>query len=112
MATIKISNQIPEIENETFSVTLDGKKIKSLRNFYNTISEALYFPEYFDPNLDGLYDCLTDLSWLQNHKILIIIKNYDYFLLKSKRAQVIKVFEEAMENQTEDKVLDIVGVNG
>jgi len=27
-------------------------------------AEALSFPDHFGHNLDALYDCLTDLSWL------------------------------------------------
>ncbi len=28
------------------------------------IADALSFPDWFGHNLDALYDCLTDLSWL------------------------------------------------
>ncbi|WP_121003199.1 barstar family protein [Saccharothrix australiensis] len=28
------------------------------------IGEAMAFPDYYGQNLDALYDCLTDLSWL------------------------------------------------
>ncbi|MEU6153796.1 barstar family protein [Actinosynnema sp. NPDC047251] len=28
------------------------------------IGQALDFPDYYGQNLDALYDCLTDLSWL------------------------------------------------
>ena len=28
------------------------------------VADALDFPDWFGHNLDALYDCLTDLSWL------------------------------------------------
>lgn len=31
---------------------------------FGAIAEAMSFPSTFGSNLDALYDCLTDLSWL------------------------------------------------
>lgn len=35
-------------------------------------AEALSFPDYFGHNLDALYDCLTDLSWLPRGEHVLI----------------------------------------
>jgi ribonuclease inhibitor len=39
--------------------TLDGKKIKSLADFYDRISSVLKLPEHFGRNLDALWDVLA-----------------------------------------------------
>lgn len=36
------------------------------------IAAALSFPDYFGRNLDALYDCLTDLSWLPGGEHVLI----------------------------------------
>ena len=35
-------------------------------------AEALSFPDHFGHNLDALYDCLTDLSWLPRGEHVLI----------------------------------------
>jgi ribonuclease inhibitor len=43
--------------------TLDGKKIKSLADFYDWISSLMKLPEHFGRNLDALWDVLaTDIE--------------------------------------------------
>ena len=37
---------------------------RSKKAAIGAIAEALSFPDWFGHNLDALYDCLTDLSWL------------------------------------------------
>ncbi|PSL56632.1 barstar (barnase inhibitor) [Saccharothrix carnea] len=37
---------------------------RSKKDAIGAIAEALSFPDWFGHNLDALYDCLTDLSWL------------------------------------------------
>jgi RNAse (barnase) inhibitor barstar len=39
------------------------------------IASALEFPSYFGHNLDALYDCLTDLSWLPAGEHVLIWSN-------------------------------------
>ncbi|MFC7613657.1 barstar family protein [Actinokineospora soli] len=43
---------------------VDGSAVRSRSDFYEAVAAALEFPEWFGHNLDALYDCLTDLSWL------------------------------------------------
>ncbi|KAA9158610.1 barstar family protein [Amycolatopsis acidicola] len=38
----------------------------------DAIAAALSFPDYFGRNLDALYDCLTDLSWLPSGEHVLI----------------------------------------
>ena len=45
-------------------VFLDGTKAGSRAGFFQEISHALRFPDYFGHNWDAVYDCLTDPSWL------------------------------------------------
>jgi hypothetical protein len=37
---------------------------RSKQDAIAAIADALSFPDWFGHNLDALYDCLTDLSWL------------------------------------------------
>jgi RNAse (barnase) inhibitor barstar len=43
---------------------IDGTRIRSKGEFYDAVAAALSFPDWFGRNLDALYDCLRDLSWL------------------------------------------------
>ncbi|ANN19605.1 barnase inhibitor [Amycolatopsis orientalis] len=43
---------------------IEGGRTVDKATTLDAIAEALSFPEYFGKNLDALYDCLTDLSWL------------------------------------------------
>jgi RNAse (barnase) inhibitor barstar len=47
-----------------FPHVIDGAKTLSKADALTEISQEMKFPEWFGHNLDALYDCLTDLSWL------------------------------------------------
>ncbi|MFB9503262.1 barstar family protein [Saccharothrix mutabilis subsp. capreolus] len=36
------------------------------------IGEAMEFPDHYGQNLDALYDCLTDLSWLPEGEHVLV----------------------------------------
>lgn len=59
---------------------LDGEKCQTLRGFYEAIAEAMEFPEDFGFTIDSLDDMLSNLSWIEEEKVAIYIKNSSHFL--------------------------------
>ncbi|KEI44184.1 barnase inhibitor [Saccharopolyspora rectivirgula] len=51
---------------------LDGSELTNKRTALDGIAAALDFPEWSGRNLDALYDCLTDLSWLPEGEHVLI----------------------------------------
>lgn len=51
---------------------LDGEGLVSKRTTLDGIAAALNFPEWAGRNLDALYDCLTDLSWLPEGEHVLV----------------------------------------
>ncbi|MER7077385.1 Barstar (barnase inhibitor) [Saccharopolyspora antimicrobica] len=51
---------------------LDGSDLTSKRTTLEGIAAVLNFPEWTGRNLDALYDCLTDLSWLSEGEHVLI----------------------------------------
>nr|WP_207918435.1 barstar family protein [Saccharopolyspora karakumensis] len=51
---------------------LDGVDLTSKRTTLDGIAAVLDFPEWAGRNLDSLYDCLTDLSWLPEGEHVLI----------------------------------------
>jgi RNAse (barnase) inhibitor barstar len=51
---------------------LDGSELVSKRTTLDGIAAALSFPEWAGRNLDALYDCLTDLSWLPEGEHVLV----------------------------------------
>ncbi|MCP2234713.1 barstar family protein [Prauserella halophila] len=47
-----------------FAYVLDGSVLTDKAMTLDAIAALLRFPPHFGRNLDALYDCLTDLSWL------------------------------------------------
>jgi RNAse (barnase) inhibitor barstar len=61
---------------------VDGAEHTDKLSALDAIASALAFPDYFGRNLDALYDCLTDLSWLPSGEHVLIWVSSD----KLKRA--------------------------
>ena len=77
---------------------IDGNHTQHIADFYAQIAKDLHFPDYFGKNLDALNDCLSDLSWLENNQVHIVLTNYDKFLSaepKDVRWNVLHILNEA-----------------
>ncbi|NOT36113.1 MAG: barstar family protein [Saprospiraceae bacterium] len=59
---------------------IDGDCCRSEEDFHKEISNALHFPEYYGRNLDSLFDCLSDLEWIENENIAIQFSNFESIL--------------------------------
>jgi RNAse (barnase) inhibitor barstar len=91
---------LPVFNEHTFRVIIDGRQIPSLEQLYPALSLRFQFPNYFQPNLDALYDCLTDLSQLppKYQKAALIIHHSEAFLkdeTDERRKALYQVLEEA-----------------
>lgn len=51
---------------------IDGTRIRTKAEFLNEVAGALAFPDWFGHNLDALYDCLRDLSWLPEGEHVLV----------------------------------------
>lgn len=51
---------------------LDGGDLDSKRTTLDGIAAVLDFPEWAGRNLDALFDCLTDLSWLPEGEHVLV----------------------------------------
>jgi|SRR4051812_25718327 RNAse (barnase) inhibitor barstar len=54
-----------------YSHVMDGHPVDKMSTM-EAIAAALSFPDWFGRNLDALYDCLTDLSWLPSGEHVLI----------------------------------------
>jgi hypothetical protein len=69
---------------ETYTAEIDGKKVKNTQNFIDIMWSVFNFPYPEEKHsLDAYDDWITDLSWINEKNIGLIIKNYKYFLKKN-----------------------------
>lgn len=63
---------------------LDGHQSTTRESFYDQLTRAFDFPDYFGKNFNALDDCITDLGWLPVHgPILLLIHHPEMLLLDS-----------------------------
>lgn len=102
--------------NGAFIATIDGKNINSWTEYWNTISTVFSFPdlpEYMKPDYHSYYDLMTDLSWIENRNIMLIIDNANDFFKNnlSLKNDIIKDFNEYLLPFWE-KEIEYTQVNG
>jgi RNAse (barnase) inhibitor barstar len=72
------------VVNGIFLAFIDGQKCAVLSHFYEEISKALNFPDYFVPNFDSLDECINDLAWIEEKEVRLMIFNYEDLLFEEK----------------------------
>ena len=70
----KISNSYYKTNNERL-VFIDGNACDTLDKCYASLVQQLSLPDYFGFNLDALEEVLSDLNWVKEEKVHIIILN-------------------------------------
>jgi hypothetical protein len=76
-----------ELPDDYSIIELDGHKTLTLRGFYEEIGEALAFPEEFGFTIESLDDMLSDLSWLEDDKIVVYISPSEHFIEKERNPE-------------------------
>lgn len=76
-----------ELPDEYSIIELDGNKTLTLRGFYEEIGDALAFPEAFGFTIESLDEMLSDLSWLEDEKIVVYISPSDHFIEKERNPE-------------------------
>ena len=92
-------------ENNSRYVFIDGNLCDSIDKCFITLKQQLSLPDYFGNNLDALEEVLSDLDWIQEEKIKIIILNVTELLSKniSTKNSFLDIF-----NACENKKLKII----
>ncbi len=72
MNGIKFIKETVSCQNDSAFVIHLSNRIKSKDELLHELSKKLRFPDYFGKNWDALYDCLTDLTWLEQKEIMIV----------------------------------------
>lgn len=73
-----------------------GSKMRNLKGFFDEVSAAFQFPYYFGNNWNAFDDCMSDLSWLQSSKYIMIISNAEHILLEENEIE-FKRFLNSMQ---------------
>jgi RNAse (barnase) inhibitor barstar len=80
-------------------VRVDLARLASKTGLLGRTARTLRFPEWFGNNWDALYDCLTDLSWLDGNGWVLIFENAKGFAERKSRLfeNAIEVFQAASD---------------
>ena len=85
-----------EIPNNCFVVNLD--LIDDFNLFLKQCYIKLKFPDYFGFNINALYDCFCDFSWIQEEVIIII-----HSTVKQMKYDDLKMYVEMLYDEEQER---------
>lgn len=91
-----------ELPDDYSIIELDGHKTLTLRGFYEEIGDALAFPEEFGFTIESLDEMLSDLSWLEDEKIVIYISPSEHFIEKERNPEKLSTLLNLLDAICED----------
>jgi RNAse (barnase) inhibitor barstar len=91
-----------QLSTEFTIIEIDGRKTQTLRTFYEEIARILHFPDYFGFNLDSFDELLNDLSWIEDEKLLIYIKESSSFLINERNETKVLTLLDILDATCED----------
>ncbi len=77
----ELANRLSELGFDIF--TIDGKKIRSVNEFFSEASKVFGFPDYFGKNWDAYYDCWRDFDVQSETSVALLWDNPDYSVKKN-----------------------------
>lgn len=106
MEVKKLKIQLKTVD--CYTVEVPGTKIQTKRSFLDFMGEKFAMPDY--QGWDAYADWMTDLSWIPNQQICVIIDDYGSFLRKDPRARKdsMEIFKDDILPFWEKDVLKFV----
>lgn len=106
MEVKKLKIQLKTVD--CYTVEVPGTKIQTKRCFLDFMGEKFAMPDY--QGWDAYTDWMTDLSWIPNQQICVIIDDYGSFLRKDLRARKdsMEIFKDDILPFWEKDVLKFV----
>jgi hypothetical protein len=94
----------------TFTVEIDGMKVRNRAQYFSRIWEAFDFQPAMWPNFDGYADWMSGLCEIGEKNVAIIIYNYKYFMVQDLEGKHIieEFFRDDLLPYWEKDVVDIM----
>ena len=101
------------VSKNAFVAEINGEEIQSWADYWNAVSSSFSFPvlpSYLKSDYHTYYDLMTDLSWIKEDSIILIVANANDFLKDDLqlKTSIIKDFQEYLLPFWDNEIVDTV----